>query len=98
MAIVFFNKTWFQLEEDPDVQTGKERGDQSFGEQCEPPLDAGGLKQPLVNQNLCEMQFQLLILEAREEISPSDWEQFVLLMLYLCVIAKIWLQIHIYNK
>lgn len=44
---------------------GKEWGDQNYGEQCELPLDASGLKQLLVNQSLCEMQPELPLFEVR---------------------------------
>lgn len=80
-----------------DVQVGKEWGDQNWGGMghCELPLDAGGLKQLLVNDSLCEMQFELALFEVRWEISPSGSEQFVFmnaLYQYLCVIGKIQLQ------
>lgn len=65
MGMLFFNTTWFELEENPDVQAGKEWGDQKYREQCELPLDTGGLKQPLVSPSLCEMQLELSLFEVR---------------------------------
>lgn len=42
MGILFFNTGWFQLEENPDIQTGRELGDPSYGELYGLLLDAGG--------------------------------------------------------
>lgn len=65
MGVLFFNTTWFKLEENPDTQAGKEWGDHNYGDQYELPLDVGGLKQLLVNQSLCEMQFEFPLFEVR---------------------------------
>lgn len=65
MGMLFFNMTWFELEENPDMQAGKEWEDQNYREQCELPLDAGRLKQPLVSPSLCEMQLELSLFEVR---------------------------------